>query len=292
MTLNIVAMVWLYKVLYLKKEVVVPLKAYSMTSYESFQKSNRLLELINMRYRIQTHLNNRFKLGDIIATMLTWLVISALIASKLHVYPGLKAIIFISLSIVPVVLLEWRLEKIEQSIDQSLFSFLSLINASLLKTEDIIQTLIEVETELDNPSIQNNIKMFSRSIKAGISSELAFQRLTEGVSHDYLKYVYLNIEQSHEKNGDAMELMQALEDEYTSIQIEFNKRKIELKHDRNLTIFSLLIVLLTALKIVKSNDYITQFYSNTEFGQIMGVVLAFGMLTGIFMVLMASKMRH
>ncbi len=289
--LNTAVVLWLCRIILNRKVLVLPMRKHAIRTYESFKKSNEVLESLNMRYRVQTHLHEKITFKDMGIVVWGWLGLSLVIAWNLPVYAGLKIICFLGLSLIPLILLEWRIERIEHSIDQSLFSFLSLMNATLLKTEDFLQSLIDMETTFENPYMLSNIKTFNHSIKAGISPELAFNRLTEGVSHEYLKYVYLNIEQTYEKNGDVMELMQALENEYTSIQIEFNKRKIELRHDRNLTLFSLLIVLFTAFRIAKSNDYITSFYTSTEMGRRLGVILALGLFAGVVMVLFASKKK-
>lgn len=224
--------------------------------------------------------------------MTLWICLALILALGLYFVKipiGLKMLFWLMGICIPAVLLEWRLEWIDNKIDKSLFVFLSKANACLIQNEDLIHALLEIERSNTNIYIGKGLKVFNTAIRAGVSSEVAFSMLLDTTHHDYLRYIYLNIEQVHLRQGDVVELMRALENEYTAIQIELNKRKIELQHDRNLTLFSFVLVVMTAMRIIKTHDYIVDFYFSSALGQLLSCLLVLSMGIGLGIVIIASR---
>ncbi len=192
----------------------------------------------------------------------------------------------------PYIMLEFSLSKVEYEIDGDILGFLQSISASLHQTEDLIKALKYAEKMIQNRYIKNLLTTFNTSIQSGLDEKLAFQYLYKFSSHDYLKYIVLNLEQVYFRRGNLIKLISGLEQEYTAIQVEINKRKIELKQDRVLTLLSLLIVLLTAYKVVNSNDYIMNYYLTTNIGKTLLGLMSIAYVLGIILVVKATQIKY
>ena len=192
----------------------------------------------------------------------------------------------------PYIMLEFSLSKVEYEIDGDILSFLQSISASLHQTEDLIKALKYAEKMIQNRYIKNLLTTFNTSIQSGLDEKLAFQYLYKFSSHDYLKYIVLNLEQVYFRRGNMIKLISGLEQEYTAIQVEINKRKIELKQDRVLTLLSLLVVLLTAYKVVNSNDYIMNYYLTTNIGKTLLGLMSIAYVLGIILVVKATQIKY
>jgi Flp pilus assembly protein TadB len=191
--------------------------------------------------------------------------------------------------ILPAFIIDYRKKTINHSINQDMFAFLSRINAQLSQNNDFIDTLRTVERKVQNQFIQNGLRHFNTSIRAGLTPELAFNQLQSKTHHTFLKYLYINVEQAYTRRGDVVELMRGLENEYTSVQIEMNKRDIELIKYRDKTYFSILLVLLTGLKIVTQDDYLLDFYFSNKVGNFSLVFLILGFTLGAVLIVKAVR---
>lgn len=208
-------------------------------------------------------------------------------------FPILFKCIFMTLnSAIPYFILEISLGKVEYEIDGELLGFLQSINASLHQTEDLIKALKYAEKMVQNRYIKNLLVTFNTSIQSGLDEKLAFQYFYKFSGHDYLKYIVLNLEQVYFRRGNLIKLISGLEQEYTAIQVEINKRKIELKQDRILTLMSMLIVLLTAYKIVNSNDYIKTYYMTSNIGKMLLGLMGIAYVLGIILVIKATQIKY
>lgn len=192
----------------------------------------------------------------------------------------------------PFIILEIGLAHIEKAIDGELLGFLQSLNASLHQTEDLIKALKYSEKTVQNKYLKELLSNFNGSIYSGLDEKVAFQHFHRFAGHDYLKYIVLNLEQVYFRRGNLVKLVSGLEQEYTAIQVEMNKRKIELRQDRALTIGSMLLVLLTAYMVVKANDYIMTYYLLTSTGKSLLCLLGIAYALGIFIVIRAAHIRY
>lgn len=273
------------------KETLLPTNRPSKVHHQSFIVHRAWLYKLERRYSIQTFLEEWLGHGRLAKFWGCWALIVMTGLYFINMPIGVKILFWIMGMCLPAVILEWRLEWIDNNIDKTLFTFLSKANACLIQNEDLINALLEVERSITNVYIRKGLKVFNTAIRAGVSSEVAFSILLDATHHDYLRYIYLNLEQVHLRQGDVIELLRALENEYTAIQIELNKRKIELQHDRNLTLFSFMLVVLTAMRIIKTHDYIVTFYLSSALGQVLSFMLVLSMGIGLGIVIIASRKR-
>lgn len=275
----------------LKNEVYSWLKTqkfHENVLYKSFQINKTKEATLYNRYWVRTHLNHKKELKYLIsieAMALLWLIyyynmgyitICLLMALVLFVH---------------VFMLEERLSYIDRCIDKSLLGYFASINAHLLEKQDLISALNQTEKSNISAFIKNDLHIFNASIRAGMPVQLAFDQLLKMTHHPYLKYVYLNIEQAFLKRGDVIALMGALEEEYTLIQIEHNKRRIELDQYKKMTWISLGIVSLTAWRVLQTHDYIRYYYREDAKGKPVMVLLVVLTLVGIGLLLKALKTR-
>ncbi|MCD4714618.1 MAG: hypothetical protein K8R73_15140 [Clostridiales bacterium] len=273
------------------KKTLLITKRPLQVHHQSFIAHGAWIYKLIRRYSVQTFLEEWLGQGRLLKLWGCWAIIIMAGLYFINLPLGLKILFWIMAMCMPAVLLEWRLEWIDNNIDRTLFTFLSKANACLIQNEDLINALLEVERSITNVYIRKGLKVFNTAIRAGVSSEVAFKMLLDSTHHDYLRYIYLNLEQVHLRQGDVIELLKALENEYTAIQIELNKRKIELQHDRNLTLFSFVLVVLTAMRIIKTHDYIVTFYMSTALGQVLSFMLVLSMGIGLGIVIIASRKR-
>ena len=230
-----------------------PIQTADMKSYK-IKKSIR--SRIEQRYIIQTFLEPYVQIDEMRMFYLIWCMLCLSLAT---IFSGLISILLI---VFPILVLEYRLEKIDLSIDRSLIQLLSQINARLAQSEDLIAALSASQNHMDNPYIRKTLIKFNQSIRLGLSPIQAFQSVQATIHNDYFKYVFLNIEQVYLRRGNVSDLMRAIENEYTSIQIEVNKRKIELTHEKHLTLLSIALLIFITLKIMNDQDYIKQYLSD------------------------------
>ena len=142
---------------------------------------------------------------------------------------------------------------------------------------------------VDNKYILKVLAEFNQYIKFGVAPSLAFIRIRSMIRNEYLKYLFLNVEIVYTRRGNVIELMKALENEYTSIQIEINKRKVELSHERKMTAVALMMVVLTTLKIIRDNDYILAYYKQHD--AIIYIIASF-VLLGIGIIIKANITKY
>lgn len=144
--------------------------------------------------------------------------------------------------------------------------------------------MYEIERVIDNQPIRKILRRFNQSIQIGIQPEQAFQNTKRICINEYFRYIITNIEIVYKRRGNVTELMRALENEYTSIQVEVNKRKTELVHELRMILVSLMLVILVTIKVIKDNDYIVSFYSG-HIGLI--IIISLVVIMGIILVVKA-----
>jgi len=271
--INSLAILWTYKVFF--SYISVHQITQSAGQLHSYKPKLKLEDVLERRYIKQTFLMDKVTLREMALYYLLWSTCFSLFL----LYFNLNGVIFFILLMVglmiPVIIIENYIQAIDLSIDKGLFNLLTQINGQLVKSEDILKALQESQNKVENKYIAKILVEFNQYIKFGITPTLAFSRIRLIVNNEYLRYLFLNIEIVYSRRGNVVELMKALENEFTSIQIEINKRKVELSHERKMTAFSLMLLILTTLKIIKDNDYILTYYqSHTDF--------AFFLMTFVF----------
>jgi hypothetical protein len=255
----------------------------------SYQTYFNLLDFVEKRYILQTFLSESVTVQDFLLLMLFWSLMIVTLFCVFGILSVFGLAIMVLLLATPFLFMEKYIERVDLSIDKGIFNLLTQINARMLKSEDILHALQEAEQTITNKHILKIISIFNRTIKLGLPPSQAFSRLQIVTRNEYLKYLFTNIEIVYLRRGNVQELMRALENEYTSIQIEINKRKVALEHEKNMTLFSMAMVVLTTIKIIKDNDYILTFYRANTF---LTAVLTLLVMIGIGFVIKASFTKY
>ncbi|HSN67202.1 MAG TPA: hypothetical protein VLS94_11220 [Fusibacter sp.] len=255
----------------------------------SYQTYFNLKDFVEKRYIMQTFLSERLTVHDFLLMLLLWCIMIVTLFCVIGMVNVLGLTMMLLGLATPILLLEKYIDRVDLSIDKGIFNLLTQINARMLKSEDILRALQEAEQTINNKHIVKIISIFNRTIKLGLPPTQAFSRLQIVTRNEYLKYLFTNIEIVYLRRGNVHELMRALENEYTSIQIEINKRKVALEHEKNMTLFSMSLVVLTTIKIIKDNDYILTFYRANSF---LTAVLAMFVIIGMGFVLKASFTKY
>lgn len=269
------------------------IKSKEITSYsktiQSFMKSKKILDLLQHRYVEQLFIRDYIHIKELVIYY-TYFVIGAILTRCLFMPSNLISNILIAVIIIlPIAVLEQMRRKMDRKIDKGIFQLLTQINARLIKSEDILKAISETEKTITNKPIHHLIRQFNQAIKIGLPPENAFEKVQFQCLNEYFCYLFTNINIVYQRRGNVSELMKALENEYTSIQIEINKRKTELEHDRNMIGLSILIVFAISYKITKDNDYIVEFYLRHTG---IGIFFSLMVCVGIFFAVVGSFSRY
>lgn len=235
------------------------------------------------KYLMKTKLGDYYSNTELFVLYTLYLTICFLVLTLFDFTSFTFVLLGVGIGIIPIIGLEKRLEIIDRDIDRGVFQFLSLINAKLMQSEDIIKAIKLVETELKNKSVLRIIKIFNQTIKAGVPPESAFEKVQEVSCNEYLNYVFTNIEVVYLRRGNIVELMKGLENEFISIQVEVNRRKVAIEHERNMVWLSLGIVGFVTIKIMRDHDYIRRYFESHYFAYV--CIIMFALLGFVFMAL-------
>jgi Flp pilus assembly protein TadB len=235
------------------------------------------------KYLRQTRLGDHLSINELFILYGLYITLCLLILALFDFTPFTFILLVAGLGIVPVICLDKLLERIDRDIDRGVFQFLSLINAKLMQSEDIIKAIKVAESELKNKSILRIVKVFNQTIKAGVPPETAFEKVQDVSCNEYLNYVFSNIEVVYVRRGNIVELMKGLENEFISIQVEVNRRKVAIEHERNMVWLSLGIVGFVTINIMRDHDYIRRYFENHYLAYV--CVIMFALLGLVFMTL-------
>jgi hypothetical protein len=186
-----------------------------------------------------------------------------------------RVTIFAVWLLLPAALLEFQVQKVSDRVEQSMLGFLQSVHAGLLQTGDIIAALKYAESLIKDRYVIRLISRFNYSIQKGLSPEIAFEQLRRGSYHDYFSYVILNVEQVYQRRGDVIGVIQAIQLEHTAIQIELNKRRVELKQEKQMVVACMCVFLGVIIKVYREENYIWLFYRQHTLS---GIVLAIALL--------------
>ena len=256
--LNLIVIIWsLFGIVNLNKTAI---KNNMSEEIYSFKTKKTFKDFIQKRYLRYTFLDEKISLTDLGLFYSLWLIIMTLVLTIIYKQWFIRGGAILIGMILPIFAMEKYVKWVDLSIDKGIFNFLTQVNSRLVKSEDIMTAIRESQNGIENRYINKLIQKFNQAVKMGVSPARAFKTLQDSTKNEYIKYIFLNIEIVYKRRGNVAELMRAIENEYTSIQVEINKRKVELEHDRNLMLFSLLLVVFTTVKIINDHDYIMGFF--------------------------------
>lgn len=243
----------------------------------SYKPRIKLSSKLETRYLQQTQLSRHMGMNTLLGLYLIWVTVALVLTILSQTNILMSFLILVVSSGLPLLLLEKYLSWLDLKIDQGIFELLTQINARLVKNEDILVAIKDAQASLKNKYVLFIVERFNQMIKVGIPPAQVFKSIQASVHNDYMKYVLINIEVVLSRRGNIPALMKALESEFTSIQIEVNKRKVELEYEKNMMVFSIMLVALTVIKIVDDHDYIlTYFQRNQPMIYLVVVFIVFG----------------
>lgn len=258
--------------------------------FQGTQKSkSKLILFIDRRYLKHLGLQKWFTMNEFCSAYLIWIVLSMLVCFVVMDSTLLKWSGSIIMTGLPLGMMEVSIKKMDLSIDHGIFDFLTHLNAKLLKSEDVLMALDEVGPMLTNKHIAKVVRAFNQTLYMGGSPHLAFTMIKSGIDNEYLKYIFINIEIVYTRRGNVLELMRSLENEYTSIQVEINRRKVSLEHEKNMTLFSIIMVGWMVSKVIRDNNYVLEFYKTHIF---LGGVLMFFVVAGVLFLIKANFQKY
>jgi|GEM_PF-2521811 len=194
--------------------------------------------------------------------------------------------------LMPIMLLEYQMGVVRKHIDQQFMALMHALYAGLLQSEDVLHALVYAEEMIDDKYLKRLLKRFNQCLKMGLRSDLAFEQFRKGVFHDYMSYVLTNIEQVYNRRGNVLRLIENLQSEYTAIQIEINKRNLELKQERTLVVICLCVLLGVCITVKREANYIWLFYQNHHLESIVLITLAVTVFVTLFILIKSDRLRY
>lgn len=257
---------------------------HSQIAMISFYKNEHVVQRLKKRYIDELLIEENITFSEMLVFYIIYIALVILIVLMSGLNPFYQLNLSIMLIATPVIAIEIIRNHLIKKIERGLFQLLTQFNSRLMKKEDVISAMYEIERVIDNQPIRKILRRFNQSIQIGIQPEQAFQNTKRICINEYFRYIITNIEIVYKRRGNVTELMRALENEYTSIQVEVNKRKTELVHELRMILVSLMLVILVTIKVIKDNDYIVSFYSG-HFGLI--IIISLVVIMGIILVVKA-----
>lgn len=255
---------------------------HSQIAMISFYKNEHIIQRLKQRYIDELLIEENITFSEMLVFYIIYIALVILIVLMSGLNPFYQLNLSIMLIATPLIAIEIIRNHLIKKIERGLFQLLTQFNSRLMKKEDVISAMYEIERVIDNQPIRKILRRFNQSIQIGIQPEQAFQNTKRICINEYFRYIITNIEIVYKRRGNVTELMRALENEYTSIQVEVNKRKTELVHELRMILVSLMLVILVTIKVIKDNDYIVSFYSG-HFGLI--IIISLVVIMGIILVI-------
>jgi len=194
--------------------------------------------------------------------------------------------------LIPIMILEYQMGSVRKHIDQQFMALMHAMYAGLLQSEDVLQALMYAEEMIEDKYLNRLLRRFNQCIKMGLRSDLAFEQFKKGTCHAYMSYVLTNIEQVYNRRGNILRLIENLQVEYTAIQIEINKRKLELKQERMLVVICLCVMLGVCITVKREANYIWLFYQNHHLESVVIMTVAVTVFITLFILIKSDRLRY
>lgn len=262
----------------------MPSVPFSEARRYSFSVERPVLGRIVRRYYRETYLYRRVQWTELVIAYSLWVCLTAVFLRGL-LHTSAWALVFAWL--LPIGILEYLRDRAESAIDGGIIPFMTHLNARLAHTGDLLAAMDAARRATDTPYIGYSLNAFHRGVQMGLDPIQAFARIQDEIHHPYLSYVFVNIEQGYRRRAHIEALMQALLNEYIAIQVELNKRKIELRHERRLTAISLILVLGTGLKMLGDHGDMLVFFRDHPV--LLGIL---GAIAGVGAIIFIRALAH
>jgi len=194
--------------------------------------------------------------------------------------------------LIPLLALEYQMGCVRKHIDQQFMALMHALYAGLLQSEDVLHALIYAEKMIEDKYLNRLLKRFNQCVKMGLRSDIAFEQFRKGTFHAYMSYVLINIEQVYNRRGNILHLIENLQVEYTAIQIEINKRKLELKQERMLVVICLCVMLGVCITVKREANYIWLFYQNHHLESVVIMTIAVTVFVTLFILIKSDRLRY
>jgi len=293
MTLWIINLIWLsivFQILFnIKRQNHLPHR------YQSLKEKDRIYNRWSSRYQLDVLYglsSEKWQFEIFFQLYICYLAIGYAFMIFIITSPVYMIIAGLILTFLPIFILEIQIERVVQSIDKDYLNFLQAVHASILDTEDIIVALKKAEKLIDNKYLKRMLVQFNSSIKIGLNPTIAFEILINSSQHTYLKYTLINLEQLFERRGSVDNLISDLEHEYTSVQIELNKRRIELKRERRMVVFILVLTVGICRKVLTDYNYIWSFYVQRGWDTMVYLIIGLAIFLTIFVLIRSARLKY
>lgn len=153
--------------------------------------------------------------------------------------------------------------------------FISILVQWIDVKEDIVFAFEKSIMAVGEP-LRSYIRDMTIQVKRGMETQDALDLLEKKIGNPQFTDFILNIKQSIKYRGDLKLLLKNMEDQFYKLETEFNRRKITTFWDRIYNVIAMILVIVVAYLLIRSNPKALNYYTNTAAGK--GYITLFAIL--------------
>ncbi len=169
--------------------------------------------------------------------------------------------------------------------------FISIIRQWIDVKEDIIYAFEKSIPPLGEP-LKSYIRDTTVQVRRGMDPQDALTILQMKIGNPQFTDFILNIRQNIKYRGNLKILLSKMEEQFYKLEQEFNRRKISTFWDKIYIVIAMILVIIIAFLLIKSNPKALNFYTNTMQGKLYLTLFAILYSIGFYIMTTISRFKH
>lgn len=169
--------------------------------------------------------------------------------------------------------------------------FISILRQWIDVKEDIIYAFEKSILTLGEP-LKSYIKDTTVQVRRGMDPQDALTILQMKIGNPQFTDFILNIKQNIKYRGNLKILLSNMEEQFYKLEQEFNRRKISTFWDKIYIVIAMILVIVIAFLLIRSNPKALNFYTNTIQGKLYLTLFAVFYGIGFYIMTTISRFKH
>ncbi len=169
--------------------------------------------------------------------------------------------------------------------------FISVLMQWIDVKEDIIYAFEKAIPVIGEP-LKSYIRDMTVQVRRGMDPQDALTILKMKIDNPQFTDFILNIKQNIKYRGDLKVLLNNMEEQFYKLEQEFNRRKISTFWDKIYIVLAMILVVIIAFMLIRSNPKALNFYTNTIEGKMYITLFAFLYGIGFYIMTTISRFKH
>lgn len=194
---------------------------------------------------------------------------------------------------IPAIILQLMGAYNSEHVRRRLGYFISVIREYINAKEDIIYAFERsvIKGKIAEP-LRSYINDTVIQVRLGMDPQDALDLLKEKVSNPQFSDFILNIKQNIRYRGDLKVLLCNMENQFSKLEEEFNRRKISTFRNKIYIVLAMAFVIIVAYMLIRTNPKALNFYTNTTPGKLYLTLFAALYASGFYMMTTISRFKH